>query len=121
MSTTANLDALDSFQVRKGESTERFCSCFNGIVRNIEEEKRPACTMEQIRTLFHWHLEKFLSDDEAEELHKRVRSADKRRARHGQETLTREEIHQMALEADRDEVVNNVRLRTAGLDPRSET
>ena len=45
-----------------------------------------------------------MPDEEAEELHKRVRSVDKRRARHCQEPLTREEIHQMALEADRDEV-----------------
>ena len=83
MSTTANLSALDSFQVRKGESTESFCSRFNGIVCNIEEEEHPARTTERIRTLFQWHLEKLLSDDEAEQLHKRVRSPDKRRARHG--------------------------------------
>ena len=62
-------------------------------------------------------MKNLLSDDEVEQLHKRVRSQDKRRARHGQGPLTREEIHQLAVEANRDEIVNNVRLRAARLDP----
>ena len=59
-----------------------------------------------------------LHEEEADDLQRRIRKEDRIWERYDEESLSREELHRVAMETDRSEVVYEAKLRAAGLEPR---
>ena len=59
-----------------------------------------------------------LCEEEADDLQRRIKEEDRIRERYDEEPLDREDLHCMAMETDRSEVVYEAKLRVAGLEPR---
>ena len=74
-------------------------------------------TTEQITTFYLYLLEELLPSDEAEDLVRRVHEEERIRERNNEVLLTRTEVHRMALETNRPEMVYAAQLRAMGLEP----
>lgn len=67
-------------------------------------------TAEQITTYYLYHLEELLPADEAEDLMRRVKEEVRSRERYDEAPITITEVHKMALESNRSEVVYETQL-----------
>ena len=115
LSTSENLAKIQSFQAFPGGSPERMFARFNLLAKPLEDERPRVTTLDQLKTSYLFHLRTIITDPEEVELTRDIKAAERERDIHGYEPLTRYEIHTLALRQDREDVIEQTKLRAVGL------
>ena len=114
-STTENLSAISAFRPTTGETPERMFARFNLLAKPLEDERPRLMTVDQLKTSYIHHLKQILTNDQALELSRDIKDAERNRDLHGLQPLTRHEIHALVLRQDREGVIEQTKLRAVGL------
>ena len=114
-STTQILASIHTFRPEANEGLERMFARFNLIARPLENERPPSLTGEQITTHYVHHLETILSTDDFRELQRQIHDVERNRRTDGRRPINRHHIHDLALQQDREIVLRQTRLRSAGI------
>lgn len=110
-----NMVFIHGFQSPSNEGLERMFARLNLIARPLEKENPPTITTDRITTRHAQHLETILKADDFKELGRQIRDAQRTRAADGKRPLNRRYIHELALQQDRETLVQRSKLRAAGL------
>ena len=116
-STTEDLSSFHGFRPYANEGLEHMFARFNLVAKPLEEERPPVITLDQIKKHYLHHLETILAADDYLELERQIWGAERDRATQGRRPLSRLHIHLMALQDERDNVVEQMILRALGLLP----
>lgn len=114
-SSTENLALINNFRAQAPEKPERMFARFKILAKPLEDERPRVMTTDQLRTSYIFHLKSILSAAKATELGRDIRDAERLRDIAGRNQLTRHEIHEMVLRQDREEVIEENKLRAVGL------
>lgn len=114
-SSTENLALINNFRASAPETPERMFAGFNILAKPLEDERPRVMTTDQLRTSYIFHLKSILSATKATELGRDIRDAERLRDIAGRNPLTRHEIHEMVLRQDREDAIEENKLRAVGL------
>ena len=88
---------------------------FNLLARPLEDERPRVMTSDQLKTSYLFHLRAIRSEAQDLELSRDIRDSKRDHKSRGLPPLTRYEIHNLVLLQDRELVIEETKLRAAGL------